>query len=238
MEKVSVLIPAFNSEKYVAKSVIAAINQTVKAFEILVYDDGSTDGTVDAISKLPVRIVKGKENMGIGFARKRLVEEAKGEYVCFISSDDLLLPDYIEEMLKASKDHPNCILFCDYNVISEDGVFIDISMSNDYDVHEDWVMSNIIRARANTMSVCYNIFSPARILKENNFDDKLRYGEDLEHLLRCTLIKDIKYFHVNIPLFDYRRHRNATTEKYKTAIPKNNKKIFKQINRLIGRKII
>ena len=104
---------------------MSVLNQTAKATEILIYDDGSTDNSIKIAMGFemkkpdgknnPIRIIKGEKNMGIGFARKRLVEEAKTEFVCFISSDDVMLPNYIETMLKEAKKHPDTILYSNYD---------------------------------------------------------------------------------------------------------------------------
>ena len=205
---------------------------------MIVYDDGSTDNTVKILSKFPVKVIIGKKNKGIGFARNKLVEEANGKYLCFMSADDIMKPNYIEVMLETAKKHPNTILYCNYEVIDENGTIVNEVIAPIYDNYEDWVISNIIRAKSNTMCVCYNIFAPAKLLKENNFDKTLRYGEDLEHLLRCTLVKKIKYFNVDKFLFLYRTHMKATTTIKRNKIPENNKKIFKKINRMLGRKVL
>jgi len=242
MDKISVLIPIFNGEKFIVETIDSVLNQTVKPFEIIVYDDGSTDNSVDVIlkhpTKFPIRIIKGMKNRGIGFVRKKLVEESKGKYVCFISADDIMMPNYIEEMLKASKEYPNHIIYSNYNFIDGNGNFITEFIVDNHDNEEEWIMSCIFEAKNNTMSVCYNIFAPTKILKENKFDPKLRYGEDLEHLLRCVLVKKIKYFHIDKPLFNYRRHQTAVTTIESKNIPENNKKIFEKINKMLDREIL
>ena len=245
---VSVLIPMFNSEKYLAQTIESVLNQTVDPTEIIVYDDGSTDDSIKIAMEfekkepdgknIPIRIVKGEKNMGIGFARKRLVEEANTDNVCFISSDDMLLPIYIETMLKEAKNHPDTLLYSNYDVINENNTYIRTFMADTYECYEDWLMSIIFKAHDDTMSVNYNIFAPTKILKENNFDESLRFGEDLEHLLRCAFIKKVKYHHVPKTLFQCRTHLESVTSKKMDDIKANNKRIFDSINLALGRQII
>ena len=76
------------------------------------------------------------------------------------------------------------------------------------------------------------------ILKKNNFDESLKYGEDLEHLLRCTFIKKIKYRHVPRILFTCRAHPDSVTSKKMDDIRANNMRIFDAINLKLGRQIL
>lgn len=245
---VSVLIPMYNAEKYLAQTIESVLNQTTEADEIVVYDDGSTDSSAKiAMSferkgqdgkNIPIRIVSGEKNMGIGFARKRLVEEAKSSYCCFISSDDVMLPNYMETMLEEAKKHPNAILYSNYDVVNENNTYIRTFEADTYECYEDWLMSLIFKAHNDTMSVNYNVFAPTEILRKNNFDESLRYGEDLEHLLRCTFIKRVKYHHVTKVLFMCRAHPDSVTSKNMEDIRANNNMIFNNINKKLGRKIL
>jgi len=238
VKTVSVLIPMYNAEKYLVQTIESVLNQTTTPMEIVVYDDGSKDGSAETASNYEVRVVRDKRNRGIGFARKRLVEEAKGDYCCFISADDKMLPNYIETMLKESEKYPDTILYSNYDVINENNTYLRTFSADTYDCYEDWLMSIIFKAHDDTMSVNYNIFAPTKILRENNFDESLRFGEDLEHLLRCVFIKKINYHHVPKPLFQCRTHMESMTSMKMDDIKANNKRIFDSINILIGRQII
>lgn len=237
---VSIVTPVFNGEKYINETINSILLQTYKNIEIIVVDNCSTDKTPDICKSFgkKVKYFKNKENYGIGYNRWRGVRLSKGDYIVFCSADDVIFPNYIEEMLKASEEHPNNIIYCNYNFVNENGNLIREFKDVTYDNEEEWIMSVIFNAKANTMSVCYNIFSPSNILKENNFDKKIWYGEDLEHLLRCVLVKKIKYFHLAKTLFNYRTHLQATTTTENKNIPENNRKIFNKINKMMKRKIL
>src|SRR5690606_22343556 len=104
--KVSVIIPAFNAVEYVRDAVQSVRDQTIEhdAVEILVVDDGSTDGTAEVLAELadedPRLIVRSQENSGTpGGARNPALDRAAGEYVFFLDSDDKLAPDALRRMV-------------------------------------------------------------------------------------------------------------------------------------------
>ena len=91
---VSVVIPTYNRLPYLREAVDSVLNQTWPALEILIVDDGSTDGTEEALPTFggPVRYFRQK-NSGPATARNRGIREAKGDWIAFLDSDDLWLPD-------------------------------------------------------------------------------------------------------------------------------------------------
>ena len=111
---VSVLIPTFNREKYIKVSLESILNQTYKDLDIIIYDDGSNDNTIPIIEKYMkkdsrIRLIKGKENKGIGFARNKLLEACKTKYACWHDSDDISQPLRIEKQMEKMD---NCLVFC------------------------------------------------------------------------------------------------------------------------------
>ena len=95
----SVVIPAYNREKEIAKSIRSVLNQTFPDFEIIVVDDGSTDKTCEVVQSIKdnrIRCIR-KENAGASSARNTGIAEAKGLYVSFLDSDDEWLPTMLEK---------------------------------------------------------------------------------------------------------------------------------------------
>ena len=86
MSSISVIIPAYNAEKYIGEAIESALNQTRPAAEIIVVDDGSTDGTAAVAEKFgsPVRLIRNPENLGVGASRNRGVQASRGEYVAYL----------------------------------------------------------------------------------------------------------------------------------------------------------
>lgn len=118
MCKVSVIIPAYNTENYIKECVESLIGQTLKEFEVIIVDDGSTDNTLALLKeyekKAPERIkVLHKENGGQASARNLGLKYAKGEYVGFVDSDDWVALDMYEKMYQKAKEENADIVVCD-----------------------------------------------------------------------------------------------------------------------------
>ena len=105
---VSVVIPVYNSEKYLEECLNSIISQTYQNIEIIVIDDGSSDNSVRVVeSYLPkVSLIKQK-NLGVSAARNRGIEASKGELLVFLDSDDWLSNDIIEQHVKTFKEYEN-----------------------------------------------------------------------------------------------------------------------------------
>ncbi|MBR2019651.1 MAG: glycosyltransferase [Clostridia bacterium] len=106
MAKVSVIITAFNVEKYIVEAVNSVVAQTLEDIEILVIDDCSTDGTYALLCELEkldarIRVVRHEQNQSVMIARKHGVEYANGEYLMFLDGDDMLTPDACETAYRA-----------------------------------------------------------------------------------------------------------------------------------------
>lgn len=113
--KVSVIIPAYNAQIYAPYAVESALRQTMSELEVIVVDDCSTDSTLRVLRERfgtndRVRIVSQPENGGVSAARNRGIEEAKGEYIVFLDSDDAMRPDMLEKMLSAAQAHDADVL--------------------------------------------------------------------------------------------------------------------------------
>ena len=94
---ISVVIPLYNKEKSIASTLRTVLNQTFSDYEIVIVNDGSTDGSVEEIEKVQddrIRLVH-QPNAGVSAARNRGIEEAKGELNAFLDADDEWKPDYL-----------------------------------------------------------------------------------------------------------------------------------------------
>ena len=103
MKKISVIVPMHNSSKYLTECIESILNQTYNNFEIIIVDDASTDNSVEIASEIKdnrIRIFKLEENLGVATARNKGIEEATGDYICFIDSDDYWVRDKLERQIK------------------------------------------------------------------------------------------------------------------------------------------
>jgi len=119
---ISVIIPSYNRKNIVIEAIKSALEQESKTFEVIVVDDGSTDGTEDYLKSLnlPIILLR-KENGGVSSARNAGIKIAQGEYVAFLDSDDLWLPGILENQLAYLQSHPEIPLVYTDQYIEVDG---------------------------------------------------------------------------------------------------------------------
>lgn len=106
--KVSVIVPVYNAEKYLAQCMDSIVRQTLKEIEIICVDDGSADGSPKILEEYAqqddrIRLVS-QENAGAGAARNRGLSEAKGEYLSFLDADDFFEPDMLERAYRKARE--------------------------------------------------------------------------------------------------------------------------------------
>lgn len=109
--KVSVVITAYNVEKYIKKAINSVLNQTYKDIEIIVVEDCSTDNTLKIIKDLqktdttfPINLVQHKENVGAGLSRRDGIKASTGDFIMLLDADDWLNEDYIEHLVDKQKE--------------------------------------------------------------------------------------------------------------------------------------
>jgi len=248
MIKVSVVVPAYNAEKYLKECLDSILNQSVMPEEIIIVDDHSTDHTRHIALAFKdkcwkdgycphVKYARNHSNKGIGYSRQRGLELAKGKYVCYLSADDVYAEDYVEAMLAAA-DGEDVMCYSNYYTMDENGSIMYPFHAPMFSSYEEFVIACVNAARSNTMFVCWNIFGSRKIQLKVGYDTYLRFGEDLDFLLRSILIHRVKYVHVNKYLFYYRIHQgNITTSKMR-EIATNNRRIFEKINKLLGKEVL
>lgn len=125
--EVTIGIPVYNVEKYIRKTLESALAQTFSSIEFLVLDDCGTDASMDIVrdiqSRHPrggnIRIVRQQKNSGIGNARNRIVEEAKGFYLYYLDADDTITPNAIELLYKNAQKYNADIVYGSYKRIEQ-----------------------------------------------------------------------------------------------------------------------
>jgi len=140
MKMISVIMPAFNAEKYIGRSVESILNQSYKDFELLVVDDGSIDATKNIVEEIVgsdhrVRIVDNVFSKGASGARNTGIMEAKGGWIAFLDCDDLWYVDTLLQRANAVKKYPKCDVFTsDYNIWFPEDSDLEFSISSHNDV--------------------------------------------------------------------------------------------------------
>ena len=124
--KISIIVPVYNSSKYLNRCLDSLINQTYKNLEIIIVDDGSTDDSLDIIKKYSIKYGKlikffTQKNSGQGKARNVGLKNATGDLIAFVDSDDSIELDMYEKMVSALVNHNACIAVCDFKYIISNG---------------------------------------------------------------------------------------------------------------------
>jgi len=121
--KLSVVVPSYNHQDYISETLKSLEKQTFQNFEIIVVDDGSTDRTVEAVKSFPSRArIFTQEHQGVVAARNRGVSLARGEYICFVDSDDVILSDRFEKQVAVlDSDLEVGLVFADALIIDSKG---------------------------------------------------------------------------------------------------------------------
>lgn len=206
--KFSIIIPCYNIEKYISKTLKNVLAQTFQNFEIILINDGSEDNTgkiLDSYSNKDNRIrVIHKENEGVSEARNVGIKNAKGEYIYFLDGDDLIENTLLERANEIFKNKEIKIFSFGFNMIFENGKIKRKYSSEKYD-------NKIIRSK-NFLSLFFNkkigqnmcSFIVKKDLIENKifFTKGLERGEDLEFQIKM-LLKDVNLFYDKTPFFKY-----------------------------------
>ena len=126
MPKISVLIPAYNVEKYIARCLDSVIGQTFPDIEIIIVNDGSTDGTASIIDEYAtrdsrIRVIVHSENCGLMWVRKTCIEASTGDYLMIVDSDDRIKLDACELLYSAAVNSGADLVVAGYEVCYSDG---------------------------------------------------------------------------------------------------------------------
>lgn len=207
MAKVSLIIPIYNSSKYLKKCINSLLNQTLKDIEIILINDGSKDESDKIIKEYKDKRIKyiSKENEGIGKTRNRGIKEATGEYIAFVDSDDYLNEQFCEHMYnKAHQD--NCdLVICDF--YEDRGNLQEIKFK---DFEDSSLRKNPNLINNINLGPCNKLYL-LDMLKKNNiyFEENLKY-EDAPFVIKA--IKNAKRIgKVNEYLTYYVIHENSET---------------------------
>lgn len=202
----SVIVPTYQSAETIADAVASALAQTVPAHEIIVCDDGSTDGTAAALEPYLDSITYlWHNNEGAAAARNRGIRAASGEFVTTLDSDDIWLPRYLEGVSALAADRPDLDLLSTDTWFEVDGEIVGrFYAENAFSVTDQ---------RKAILAGCFVGWPAARrscLLEAGGFDESLLVGEDWDAWLRL-IFAGSRAGLVDEPLRRYRVHRGSLT---------------------------
>jgi len=199
--KLSICIPTYNRKAYLKETLESVFSQTYKDYEVVVVDDGSSDGTEEMIKTSGYNIrYHWQENGGDAAARNRLIELADGEYITFLDSDDLLMPDAVDRMIAVMESaNGQAIVYGPYLRIDEQGKVFGRCKRRLYSGEVTrYLFQNIF------VHSCGSMFPKAAVEEAGGFDESLVVCADYDLWLRLSL--QHRFIALKEPTFKRRRH--------------------------------
>ena len=229
---VSVIIPAYNSEKYIKEAIESVLYQTYDHLEIIIVNDGSWDNTEKIVKEFKDSRIKyfWQKNKGIASAKNAGIKNAKGEFITFLDTDDFYLPRKIEEEVIFLKHHPEFdLVYCNMKHFSDGKP--GILMQHKGPFYSGKVFEKLLHRFFGQQDT---ILIPKEIFKTVGFfDEALRYSEDWDMHLRIAY-KGFKFGFLNKDLVRIRVGKNSLSRlENQWDMKKHALKVFKKIATLM-----
>lgn len=220
----SVVIPLYNKENHIHRAISSVLNQTVQDFELIIVDDGSTDGSFDAANAIQdprIRILR-QENRGVSAARNRGILQAKHDWVAFLDADDEWLPDYLETMISLHFQFPSCgVLSSAFLNKENDGFvfhnYLQVPHNENWRGLIDYYYE--LRIAHPFCSSCISV-QKSKLLEINGFPENIIHGEDLTAWVRLFQVTDFAYIKKigAIYYLDAEKRSNLTRPEYEAEL--------------------
>ncbi len=209
----SVIMPVHNSAAYVASSIESVLQQTYRNLELVIINDASTDDSLKIIQEstkrcgIRVKVISFPENRGVAAARNKGLEQAAGEYIAFLDSDDIWHPEKIRLQTETLRKTGRDLCFVAYDMIDETGRVIKHRQVKPDTGYTDLLKENNI--------IFSGVLGRAECIKEQRFDCRC-FHEDYLFLL-TMLQKGKRFCGINETLLQYRVHGSGKSFDKKNA---------------------
>ncbi|MDR0404237.1 MAG: glycosyltransferase [Oscillospiraceae bacterium] len=219
---VSVIVPVFNSEKFLSRCIQSLVCQTLKNIEIILINDASTDSSLDIIksfeNKYPGKIksINSEINLRQGGARNLGIKAAKWEYLAFVDSDDWIGPDMLLILYENAKRTDSDMVGCDYFLAVSNKNFH--PLNNKYSKHLLKISGKDLRENEKerllfmVSGLWCHLYRRSIIIKNDIFFIENMAYED-NHFVRLYTLYIKKYYFIQKPLYFYFKNPNSTTNK-------------------------
>lgn len=213
---ISIIVPIFNSEKYLRKCIESIINQTYANLEIILVDDGSSDDSLNICNEYAMKYknikVISNINQGVSEARNKGLKKAKGNFIGFVDSDDTIHPQMYEILMKVLKTNNADISCCSFYINCENNYKIREDIINVvYSFNNEESINLLYGDIALEMSVLWNKLYK-KYLFENIEFPRNRIHED-QSVLYKLLYKSNKFVYINEKLYFYIKRENSIMNK-------------------------
>lgn len=193
-KKVSIIVPVYNAEKYVERCLRSLLEQTYGNTEIIIVDDGSTDGSGQICDAFALKYDKIKkvhvENSGVSAARNRGMDEAEGDFFAFVDADDYLEKDVIAHLVKLLEETDSDIAGCEFHTFSEgmaEGILPSEKITVEVLDGKEFIEKGILAGDTRCWAKLYT----REAVANKRFEQGLTIGEDMLFLLEL-MREDVK----------------------------------------------
>jgi len=210
MDKVSIIIPCYNSQDYIYDCINSALAQTYENKEIIVIDDKSSDSSLAIIHSFQNRIkcIEHQINKGLAASLNTGIRESKGSWIKRLDADDILTPHCVEVLMNNAWDRKT-LYYGDYEIINKESGHLKFFIEPDRNNLSHYLWCEVVKQKhvgnADTMiyhKSIHDIVGP--------YNEDIKLGMDYEFLLRCILKHDMKMFKPsNLILAKYRIHNKS-----------------------------
>lgn len=235
---ITIILPTYNRAELITRAIKSVLGQTYRNLELLIVDDASQDNTEDVVALFKderIRYIKLKQNGGACRARNIGIQEAKGEYIAFLDSDDLWVPHALETLLRYIEEKQSDMVFSKFSYVDNKNrlqVIPNISV-NENELYQQLLEDNFIANGAALLK--------ANCLKKESFDKELKRFQDWDLYLR--IIKSYKCsFCDEVLLNVFYQPVSITSKASKRAVKEALKRIYikneneiKKSNKLVGK---
>ena len=212
---ISVVVPAYNAEAYIERCLNSVLAQTYKQIDLIVINDGSTDGTKTVVEKISkedgrVRLIS-IENAGVSHARNVGIDNARGEYITFVDADDFIDNEMYEHLMNLIIKHSSKIAHCSYTNDDEDGNVISIVGGKGKIVAQehDEAITCLIDGKLFTGSLCNKLYD-STLFRKYRLDESIKQNEDV--LLNYQLFDQVELsVYTDRPFYHYVALQESST---------------------------
>lgn len=236
--KISIIIPCYNIENFLCKTIDSVIVQTYTNFEVLLIDDGSTDNTLAICKRYAKRDNRikfiHKENGGVSSARNAGLDSATGDWIFFLDGDDIILPNALLILLKNAQDN-NCeIVEANYERIkNNERIYSPLICTKNYVESSEYAIKNTLLYKR--VLIYPRLFKNTLIGKQR-FDTTIKVGEDILFVIDLLLNNNINIAHSGEVIYQYVQregsamHHTKTHEEYDILSDVMTNKLSKNTN--------
>lgn len=214
---ISIVIPLYNKEKEIARTLRSALNQTFHDFEIVVINDGSTDNSVTELEKINdprIRLFH-QTNAGVSAARNRGIDEARWNLIAFLDADDEWKPEYLQTQYELFLKYPECSVFaCNYEFQDSEGKRSPTIIRKLPFGEEDGILSNYFEVASYSHPPICSISIMVRkeaILSISGFLEGVTLGEDLITWAKLACHFKIAYSKKRMETYNIRTTKQLVT---------------------------